>query len=278
MKKSRKNLNRREFIKKATLAAGTTALFQSPVARFGSYMARAAAPLQIRIGVMSPSACSLPVVQAFKAGYYRKNGIDASIVYMRDTAAIATGLMTSEIHLGQLPAPLFFMMNAGVGRYNDSRTALVTAQIASHKNEGGPAANNRESKTPPRSTRRPCCVLAVQEKLYRSDPDLTEAVYRASVKSALMLNQATYRRQQIEQMHRDNDPSVRFFPINRTSCFRNDQTTFEPIVDAIDGEAFIEEMQSLKRLPGFIDAAQLAADTYLSELSADLVNAVVRNV
>lgn|GEM_PF-3819286 len=278
MKKSGKNLNRRQFIRKATLAAGTTALFQSPVAGIGSYMARAAAPLQIRIGVLAPSACSLPVVHAFKAGYYRKNGIDANIVYMRDTTAIATGLMTSEIHVGQLPAPLFFMMNAGVGRYNDSRTALVTAQIAGLKNEGGPTTNNRESKTHPRSSQRPCCVLAVQEKLYRSDPDLTEAVYRASVKSALMLNQAPYHREQIEQMHRYNDPSVRFPGIRHASCFGTDRTTFEPIVTAAAGEALITEMQTDNHLPGFIDAAQLAADTVLSELSADLVNAVERNV
>ena len=278
MKKSGKSLNRRQFIKKATLAAGTTALFQSPVARFGSYMARAAAPLQIRIGVMDPSACSLPVVHAFNAGYYREHGIEANIVYMRDTTAIAAGLMASEIHVGQLPAPLFFMMNAGVGQYGDSRTALVTAQIAGHKNVGGPTTKGREKKNHPRSSQRPCCVLAVQRKLYRSDPDLTRAVYRASVKSALMLNEAPYRQGQIETLQRDTESSNRFSVINHPSLFWTDPTTFEPTVTAEAGEAFIKEMQAARRLPGFVDAAQLATDTVLSELSAELVNALETNV
>ena len=59
-------------------------------------------------------------------------------MYKRNMSDIAKELMANEIHVAQLFAPLFFMMNAGVGQFINKKTDLVTAQIAGSKREMEP--------------------------------------------------------------------------------------------------------------------------------------------
>jgi nitrate/nitrite transport system substrate-binding protein len=122
----KKIMSRRQFIKKtATAAAAGVVLGNAPA--FSSFVYGST---RIRIGVIAPSHCALPMVHAALSNTFKKNGVDAEIVYLPDMPDIAKGLLTNDLQAGQLISPVFFAMNAGIGPFRDKATPLVCAQTA----------------------------------------------------------------------------------------------------------------------------------------------------
>lgn len=118
-----KKISRREFIKKSSAVAATTFLS-------GTFMGTAFATTKaVKIGVLAPSHCALPMVHAAIAGNFKKNGIDAEIIYLPDMKDVAKGLMSGELAAGQLIGPVFLAMHAGIGPYAGHALPLVTAQV-----------------------------------------------------------------------------------------------------------------------------------------------------
>jgi nitrate/nitrite transport system substrate-binding protein len=116
-------ISRRKFIRTAALTATAAA-----VSSFPMQFAFASAPRKIRIGVIAPSHCALSMIHASITGRYKKNGVDAEIVYLPDALDIAKALISGEIQVGQIMSPVFFAINAGTGPFKGSATPVVTAQ------------------------------------------------------------------------------------------------------------------------------------------------------
>ncbi|GAB4485066.1 MAG: CmpA/NrtA family ABC transporter substrate-binding protein [Thermodesulfovibrionales bacterium] len=125
MNKHRNRLSRREFLKTSSLAAAAACLSSVPWA--GRVFA--ASSTTLRIGVIAPSHCALPLVHASLTNAYKKNDVKAEIVYLPDTLDIAKGLNRGELHAGQIISPVFFSMVAGSGPFKGNQTSLVTAQV-----------------------------------------------------------------------------------------------------------------------------------------------------
>lgn len=117
------SVSRRKFIKTAAMAATAAAVGSFPM-RFSF----AAVTKKIRIGVIAPSHCALSMIHASLTGTYKKNGVDAEIVYLPDALDIAKALIKGEIQVGQVMSPVFFAVNAGTGPFKGSATPLVMAQ------------------------------------------------------------------------------------------------------------------------------------------------------
>jgi len=125
MSKKKGSFTRRKFIKTVSAAAAITALEnQFPFHVFASV------PKKVKIGVLAPSHCALPIVNASLRGLYKKNGIDAELVYLPDMKDLAQGLMKKEIEAAQIISSVFFAINAGGGPFKGKETPLVTAQVA----------------------------------------------------------------------------------------------------------------------------------------------------
>jgi nitrate/nitrite transport system substrate-binding protein len=123
---SSKAITRRDFIKTtSTLAAAGTVLGSVPGLTRHVYAAT-----KIRIGVIAPSHCALPMVYAFLSNNFRKNGINAEIVYLPDMPDIAKGMLSGDLQVGQLISPVFYAINAGAGPFRGNPTPMVCAQTA----------------------------------------------------------------------------------------------------------------------------------------------------
>ena len=129
MKKNGSEMTRRSFVKKASIFTGAACMMGAlPIPAVRKALASGAGT--IKIGVIAPSHCALPALDAYYNDIYKKNGIDAKIVYKPDMPDIAAGLITGELQVGQLISPVFFAMNAGSGPFKGKATPLVTAQVA----------------------------------------------------------------------------------------------------------------------------------------------------
>lgn len=119
-----RGISRRDFIKKTTVLAGTSLLG-------GSLLENAAFAISkpVKIGVLPPSHCALSMVHAHLSGTFKKNGVNAEIVYVADMKDIATGLISGDLDAGQLIASSFLALNSGVGPFAGSAVPLVTAQF-----------------------------------------------------------------------------------------------------------------------------------------------------
>ena len=121
----KKKLSRREFLQGASVIAGATLLGGS----LFENNAFAVATKTVKIGVLPPSHCALSMVHAHLAGTFKKNGLNAEIVYMQDMKFIAQGLISGELDAGQLISSSFLALNAGVGPFAGNAVPLVTAQF-----------------------------------------------------------------------------------------------------------------------------------------------------
>jgi nitrate/nitrite transport system substrate-binding protein len=119
-----KRISRREFIKRTSLLAGATLAG-------GSFFESTAFAIvkPVKIGVLPPSHCALSMVHAHLTGTFKKNGINAEIVYVPDMKDIAQGLIRKELDAGQLITSSFLALNAGVGPFAGNAVPVVTAQF-----------------------------------------------------------------------------------------------------------------------------------------------------
>jgi nitrate/nitrite transport system substrate-binding protein len=120
-----KKISRRQFIKGTSVLTGA-ALLGVP---FFENRAFAIATKTVKIGVLPPSHCALSMVHAHLSGAFKKNGLNAELVYASDMKDIALGLIRGELDAGQLISSSFFALNAGIGPFAGNPVPLVSAQI-----------------------------------------------------------------------------------------------------------------------------------------------------
>ena len=98
-------INRRTFIGNTAKSLGGLYLFGPKVF---------ANPKPIKIGILAPAHCPLPIVYAKTKGLYKKGGVNVEIVNYKSMKDIVKDLNTGEIDLCQLTTPLAF----GIGGNN----------------------------------------------------------------------------------------------------------------------------------------------------------------
>jgi NitT/TauT family transport system substrate-binding protein len=93
--------------------AGRTLTTACTVALFGAHAATAGDP--IRVGYVSTSLASIPVVLADAKGYYKDEGLDATLVGFESSNAIALAVASGDVDFGTtgLSNPFFVLARAG---------------------------------------------------------------------------------------------------------------------------------------------------------------------
>lgn len=82
----------------------------------------------VRIGILAPSHCALPVVLAEARGLFGRQGIEAEVRYFPEMGEIATALAAGELEFGQLAVPMAVAMSEGVAGM-PSRVPLTLVQV-----------------------------------------------------------------------------------------------------------------------------------------------------
>ena len=113
-----KKVNRREFLGSAVAAAVGATLPGSVVF---------ARPLKVRIGVLAPSHCALPILWAGKRGFYRKMGVEPEVVFSTGMPELVKGLSKGDLDAAQLVAPIPFAIHAGSSQF--PRMPVAVTQV-----------------------------------------------------------------------------------------------------------------------------------------------------
>ena len=121
MKKPASKLSRRTFIQQG--GSALTAL--SLVSGFPSLL-RASASSSIKVGVLAPAHCAVPLYFADLSGYYKEHGITAEIIPFTDMSKIAKGVLQGDLHFGQLIVPMTIAAHTGSGLFAKKNTPLVS--------------------------------------------------------------------------------------------------------------------------------------------------------
>jgi nitrate/nitrite transport system substrate-binding protein len=122
-------LSRREFVKSGSLlTAGLAGSMVFPQAMVNKVYAGVGQ--KIKIGVIAPSHCALPMVHAKLTGTFQKNGVDAEIHYMPTASSVAMAMIDGKIDVGQLITPVFYAVSLALGPFAKLKTPLVSAQVA----------------------------------------------------------------------------------------------------------------------------------------------------
>ncbi|KPJ78265.1 MAG: hypothetical protein AMJ54_04695 [Deltaproteobacteria bacterium SG8_13] len=346
-----KHITRRDFIRTASAAFGTACLTGFAGMATGVRSAMALSPEEVRIGVVAPSHCALPMVHAFHTGLLEKAGIRAQIRYM-DMHYVAKGLLDGEIDVGQLISPVFFAVNSGVGPFTGNAKALVTAQIAG-TNGGVLVVGNQTGIDEPKHLAgktigvhspfmvhsllvnrmfqqhgidpssditiklvhmkylipalmrkeidafinpeplgtfaikkqagrelmitkdlwpsHPCCIVAMRKDYFEENPDRAHALYGATVKSSIMLNDPAGREEALARVHRDARPYSQVPLAAIKKAFRPGRTDFDPFVYQSSGKAVLSMMQGYGLIHRTADIDTLVSDTFMSGMSRQLM-------
>ncbi len=96
-------MKRRGFLKGMVVIGGLAALGE-PVF---------AVPKKVRIGVLAPSHCALPLAYAPGGGFFSRRGVSAELVFAEKIEDIVKGLATGDLAFGQITTPLAFAISAG---------------------------------------------------------------------------------------------------------------------------------------------------------------------
>jgi len=97
-------ISRRKFVRNSAVAAGGLMLF-GPSAFAGVK--------KIRIGVLAPSHCALPVLLAESRGHFKRNGVNVELVFAKGVPEILKGLGNKSLDFGQVVSPVAFGATAG---------------------------------------------------------------------------------------------------------------------------------------------------------------------
>lgn len=82
----------------------------------------------VRIGILAPSHCALPVVLAEARGLFGPQGIEAEVRYFPEMGEIATALAAGELEFGQLAVPMAVAVSEGVAGM-PTRVPLTIVQV-----------------------------------------------------------------------------------------------------------------------------------------------------
>lgn len=87
-----------------------------------------AVPRPVRLGILAPSHCALPVVLAGARGLFGSQGLDAEVRYFPEMEEIAAALVADGLDFGQLAVPMAVGMNQGAAGA-PAQTPLTIVQV-----------------------------------------------------------------------------------------------------------------------------------------------------
>lgn len=125
MKHAFPKFSRREFIRR-----GSTALAGFGLAAGLPSVAGAVQSTSVKVGVLAPSHCALPMVYSSLRGFYKEHGLRVEVHYATTMPEIAKGLVQGEIHFGQLMVPLTWAAHVGAGPFKEKHRPLVSPMWA----------------------------------------------------------------------------------------------------------------------------------------------------
>ena len=102
-------ISRRQFVQGLVAGVGVLVL--------GSRRSGAAGRKTIRIGVLAPSHCAVPVVYAKESGIFSRAGLDVELFYAGSMKEIAKGMKTGDLQFGQLTTPTAMAIGAGAPQF-----------------------------------------------------------------------------------------------------------------------------------------------------------------
>jgi len=84
---------------------------------------------KVRIGVLCPAHCSIPLVYADLEGIYRKYGLETEIVYLSGMPQIVKGVVSGDLQCGHVIAAVFMAAHLGIGPFKPIQTPWVATQV-----------------------------------------------------------------------------------------------------------------------------------------------------
>lgn len=102
----------------------------------------------VKIGVFSPSHCSLPMLYAELAGYYKEHGVRVEIVYATSMTKLAQGIINGDLHFAQLMVPMTIAAHTGSGPFAKESTPLVSPMWAGTNGGAMIVGNNSDIRLP----------------------------------------------------------------------------------------------------------------------------------
>lgn len=84
----------------------------------------------IKVAVLSPSHCALPMIYAQQAGFYQEYGLQVEIYNASSMAEIAWAIFQEKIQFGQLMVPLTIAAHMGLGSFHKREGSLVSPMWA----------------------------------------------------------------------------------------------------------------------------------------------------
>lgn len=125
MKTPTVKLSRRKLLIQGSLALGSMGLgLGLPAATFASRKTT------VKVGVLAPSHCALPMINADLTGSYREHGLEVEVVFARTMPEIAKGIFSGELHFGQLMVPMTIAAHLGIGPFAGTHQPLVSPMWA----------------------------------------------------------------------------------------------------------------------------------------------------
>lgn len=121
MQDASSKISRRKFIKKGGAALTTLGL----TAGFPNIL-RAIPTSTIKIGVLTPSHCAIPILYANLAGYYREHGLAVEVINVSEMNKLTEGVIKGDLHFGQIMVPMTIAAHTGSGPFAKYKTSLVS--------------------------------------------------------------------------------------------------------------------------------------------------------
>jgi ABC-type nitrate/sulfonate/bicarbonate transport system substrate-binding protein len=79
----------------------------------------------IKIGIVSPSHCALPIILADHRKYYKKFAGNVELIFKKGTSQVAKGLLNGELNFGQIIVPLSFAIHSGHPKFPKNKLAVT---------------------------------------------------------------------------------------------------------------------------------------------------------
>lgn len=125
MKTKYQKTNRRSFL----LASGA---FLTSLSLTGGLPSLASTSIKtrVKVAVLAPSHCALPMIYAQLTGFYKEHGLAVDIEFANSMADIARDIFADRIHFGQVMAPMTLAAHMGIGPFYENQQTLVSPMWA----------------------------------------------------------------------------------------------------------------------------------------------------
>ena len=144
-----KKISRRDFLLKTSIGLGTS------IAGASITTPLFATAKSIKVGVLAPSHCALPIIFADISNIYKKYGLKVEPVYKKSMPELIKGINKGELLFGQVISTLILAANAGIGPFKGKPVNLISSMLTginggiliTGKNSGIKLPQNLKGKT-----------------------------------------------------------------------------------------------------------------------------------